>query len=84
MNEGKLFEEQDRGSQAESLLRNPILIEAFDVLSEAYLNAWKESPVKAEQDRERIFLMYKNLLSVRAHLEEIVNTGKLANLELNT
>ena len=84
MNEGKLFEEQDRGSQAESLLRNPILVEAFDVLSEAYLNAWKESPVKAEEDRERIFLMYKNLLSVRAHLEEIVNTGKLANLELNS
>ena len=84
MNEGKLFEEQDRGSQAESLLRNPILVEAFDVLSETYLNAWKESPVKAEDDRERIFLMYKNLLAVRAHLEEIVNTGKLANLELNT
>jgi len=84
MNEGKLFEEQDRGAQAESLLRNPILVEAFDVLSETYLNAWKESPVKAEDDRERIFLMYKNLLAVRAHLEEIVNTGKLANLELNT
>lgn len=84
MNEGKLFEEQDRGSQAESLLRNPILVEAFDVLSETYLNAWKESPVKAEDDRERIFLMYKNLLAVRAHLEEIVNTGKLANLELNS
>ena len=84
MNEGKLLEEQDRGAQAESLLRNPILVEAFDVLTETYLSAWKESPVKAEEDRERLFLMCKNLLAVRAHLEEIVNTGKLANLKLNS
>lgn len=84
MDEGKRFKEQDRGAKAEALLRTPMLQEAFDVLEEKYIDAWKNSPVKAEADREKLFQMYQNLLAVKGHLEEVVNTGNLAKAELKS
>jgi len=82
MDEGRLRGEQDRGAKAEALLRNPILQEAFQMLEERYLDAWKNSPVKATDDREKLFQMYQNLLALKGHLEEVVNTGNLAKTEL--
>jgi hypothetical protein len=81
MDEGKRRSEQDRGAKAEALLRNPMFQEAFQVLEEKYMDAWKNSPVKATDDREKLFQMYQNLIAVKGHLEEVVNTGNLAKLE---
>jgi len=80
--DGKRLEEQDRGAKAEALLRNPMLQEAFEMLEEKYLDAWKNSPVKATDDREKLFQMYQNLIAVKGHLEEVVNTGNLAKAQL--
>jgi len=80
--DGKRLEEQDRGAKAEALLRNPMLQEAFQMLEEKYLDAWKNSPVKAQDDREKLFQMYQNLKAVQGHLEEVVNTGNLAKAQL--
>lgn len=80
--DGKRLEEQDRGAKAEALLRNPMLQEAFQMLEEKYLDAWKNSPVKAQDGREKLFQMYQNLKAVQGHLEEVVNTGNLAKAQL--
>ena len=83
MDDGKLREEQARGAKAEALLRNPILQETFEGLSERYLDAWKSTSIEQEAQREKIFQMYKALEAVRKHLEDMVSTGELAKLELN-
>ena len=82
MEDGKRRAEQDRGAKAEALLRNPMLQEAFDTLEQKYIDAWRNSPVTAEADREKLFQMYQNLIAVRGHLQEVVNTGNLAKTEI--
>ncbi len=51
MREGKLNEDRDRGAQAERLLRDPLLVEAFDVLENEFMQAWRQSAVA---DTERV------------------------------
>lgn len=83
MDEGKLRGEQSRGERAKALLRDPLLIEAFDVLEEKYVIAWKDS-TSSQDERETLFQMYQSLLSVKDHLSEIIRTGDLAKLELDS
>jgi hypothetical protein len=73
MDEGKRREEQNRGERAKALMRDPLIVEAFDVLEEKYVGAWKDS-----------FQMYQALMVVRGHLSEVIETGDLAKLELNS
>jgi len=84
MDEGKLRDEQSRGAKAEALLRNPMLQETFEGLADRYLDAWKSTSVGQDEQREKIFQMYKALEAVRSHLEDTVSTGELAKIELNT
>jgi len=82
MNDGRLRGEQDKGSKAEALLKNPILVESFESLDKIYIEAWKSTSVEQEAQREKIFQMYQALQALRGHLEQIVTTGKLAKSEL--
>ena len=43
MDEGKRREEQNRGERAKALMRDPLIVEAFEVLEEKYMNALKDS-----------------------------------------
>jgi len=83
MNEGKRREEQNRGERAKALMRDPLVLEAFDVLEERYIEAWKDSS-SSQDERETLFQMYQALMVVRGHLSEVIQTGDLAKLELNS
>lgn len=83
MNEGKRREEQSRGERAKSLMRDPLIVEAFDVLEGKYIDAWKDSS-SSEGERETLFQMYQALMVVRGHLTEVIETGDLAKMELNS
>lgn len=83
MSEGKLRDEQSRGERAKSLLRDPLIEEAFDALFDRYTNAWKDSS-SSQDERETLFQMYQALMVVRGHLTEIIETGDLAKLELDS
>lgn len=83
MDEGKLRGEQDRGEKAKAVLRNPIMVEAFEELGGRYIETWKATSIEQESQREKIFQMYQALLAVQGHLEELVSTGELAKIELN-
>jgi len=83
MNEGKRREEQNRGERAKALMRDPLVLEAFDVLEERYIEAWKDSS-SSQDERETLFQMYQALMVVRGHLIEVIQTGDLAKLELNS
>ena len=83
MNPGKLRGEADRGAKAAALLRNDLLIEAFDTLEAQYTTAWAESPARDVDGREHLFVLLKSLRAVKQHLTTVVETGKLAERQLH-
>jgi hypothetical protein len=83
MNEGKARELMQRGEKAASLLRNEILLEAFDTLEADFIQAWKQSPVNDSQNRERLYMLCQNLSAVQAYLEKVVSDGKLAKSQID-
>lgn len=77
--EHNLLVARDRAAKAQVLLSNPLLVEMFDGLEAAYIEAWKNSPPGAEADRERAYAAVRIIREVRAGLERIVNfDGKFA------
>lgn len=82
MREGKLNEDRDRGGQAERLLRDPLLVEAFDHLETEFMQAWRQSAIADTEARERIYNLVQALEGVKAHLRSVVDTGKMAQATL--
>tara|TARA_R100000995_G_scaffold48357_1_gene23152 strand:+ start:6460 stop:6720 length:261 start_codon:yes stop_codon:yes gene_type:complete len=83
MNEGKRREERDRGARAQAILKDPLVVEALETLEQQYIDAWKTSPNRDEEGRERIYLLMKSLEVFKGHLISVVETGKLADRELS-
>jgi hypothetical protein len=81
--ENALIRAQARAAQAQELLDNEMLKDAFDTLRHAYLNAWETTHANDTDARERLFLAVNVIGKVRAHLTAIVNGGKLARRELD-
>jgi hypothetical protein len=76
--EFKEIQHIDRGVKAEKLLKDPLLIEAFEAVHTALQKAWSESPVRDMEGREKLFLMIKAAKDVRGYLEQAVRDGKVA------
>lgn len=67
----------DRAHQAQQLLDNAMLKEAFNALDAAYVEAWRASPPGAEgaAAREALFRCTAAVAQVRAHLQAALMTG---------
>lgn len=78
----KLEDEIQRGEHAQRLLREPLLIGAFELLEKEYIEQWQNSPARDVEGREKLFLMQKVLQVVQGHLTQAVETGKLAQATL--
>jgi hypothetical protein len=75
-------QESRRGEQAKRLLEDPLLQEAFATVDGALRDAWAATADDAAPQRERLWLMLKLLRRVRAHMIDVVQTGKLADGQL--
>ena len=75
-------EEVARGKAAEALLRNELLIDAFEKLDLTYTAAWKATAPDQTQERERLFALTTALRDVRGHIAQIAVTGELARRQL--
>lgn len=82
IDEHKLIRDQGRALDAESLLNNDLLNEAFKTLEETYVSAWRSTLIDDVTGREKLFLAINVIGKVRDHLQSIVNNGKLAAAEL--
>lgn len=71
-------EEVQRGLDAERLLREPLLVEAFDLLQEEYTKAWRTSPARDVDGREKLYLTLLMLDRVRDHLRIAMENGQIA------
>jgi hypothetical protein len=83
MSEDKLQTSIARGARAEALLKNELLQEAFVVLERDYIEAWKISPARDADGRERLWQAVNIVGKVRDHIVKVINDGKLSQRHLN-
>ena len=69
----KLNRAKERGAQAEMLLRNEMLAEAFKQLESQYLAAWGATHAHEVETRENLWRATQILGDVRRHLIKVVN-----------
>ena len=70
--------EISRGHKAKQLLDEPLIKEAFDKLEALYKEEIFLTKVDEDKERTNIYLCYNTLTTVKAHLQEIMQTGELA------
>lgn len=83
MREGKLRDEVERAAQAEAVLNNPVLADAFVQLEKQFMDAWRQSSVGDTENRERIYHLCAALEAVKGHLTTVVENGKIAQANLD-
>ena len=77
-----LDEQIHNGSRAKEVLDNEQFTGAFEAIEQELMNAWKQSPQRDAEGREKIFTYLTLLMKVKTHLVATMDTGKLAQLEV--
>ncbi len=73
-----------RGQQAQRLLDDPLLKEAFDASILAAHQAWEDSADNDKELREMLWSRLKGLKLARTYLQTMVRDGKVADDRLKT
>lgn len=68
--------------QARLVLENEAFQQAFEDIKQELTEQWKNSPARAGDDREKLWLMLKLLEKVHLCLQSSLDSGKLAAKEL--
>ena len=78
----KLNADIARAAQAEALLRNELLQDAFTGLEMQFMDAWRLTQVRDTDARERLWQAVNVVGKVQDALRVHVNNGKLAQRQL--
>ena len=70
------------GSRAKEVIENEAYIQAFEQIEAEIIEQWKTAPLRDVEGRERLHQFLTMLNKVRATLQSTMETGKLAELEL--
>jgi hypothetical protein len=71
-----------RGTRAKEVLDNEEFQAAFTTIEQELTEAWKQSPQRDRTGREHLFLCLTMLGKVKQGLTTTMETGKLAQIEL--
>ena len=80
--EYRLLTEIDRARQAQEITEHPLFVEAIEKYKTRLMDEWAASPARDRESREHLWLMVKTVSVVEGHLKELMQTGKLATLQL--
>lgn len=80
--QGKLQKEVSQANKAKQLFENPLLKESFDKLKKLYSESLFNTGAKETETREKLWLAYNVIGKVEQNLLEMIDTGKLANKQL--
>ena len=79
----KRTKELGRASQVKQILENELFKESFDSLKKIYSEALLErTSVHESEAREKLWIAYQVLGKVEQHFKEILETGKLAEKQI--
>lgn len=81
--EQRLNRDITRRAQAEQLVGNELLQEAFARLEDRYIAEWRVCQFRDTDARERLWQAVNILGKVKDHLGKIVADGKLAQREID-
>ena len=73
-------EEIRRGEEAQRLLDEPILKEAFEAIELTFIDKLKRIDVGATEAQRDLIVSLQLLNKVKKYIEEVATTGKLAQL----
>ena len=73
-------EEIRRGHEAERVLSEPLLVEAFSRVEAAIVDALKRCPVGDRNTQHELCVSLQLLGKVHGHIKEAATTGKLARI----
>jgi hypothetical protein len=77
------YEEDARGRQAKELLENAMFREAMDSLRDGIITKWRGCPIRDLDGQHELKLMDKLLIDIEAYLKVIIDTGKMAEIQLS-
>lgn len=64
------------------ILENPIFKESLEELKKLYTTSLFNTGVKEQDAREKLWMAYQVVGKVEQHIQEILDTGKLAKKQL--
>jgi hypothetical protein len=67
-----------RAAAAQRLMDDPLLIEALGNIRAAAIQAWEQTSIDKEQEREIAWLTVKVVRRIEAELQSIIDNGKIA------
>jgi hypothetical protein len=82
MSEDRLSRVAAAGIRAHALLEDEMLQDAFKILEERYLQAWRATAIDDVAARETLFKAIHVIGKVRDHLGSVLGNGRLAEREL--
>tara|TARA_A100000171_G_scaffold33035_1_gene31412 strand:- start:1561 stop:1818 length:258 start_codon:yes stop_codon:yes gene_type:complete len=71
-----------QANKAKELFNNPLLQESFEKLKKLYSNSLFNTGAKETETREKLWLAYNVVGKVEQNLLEMIDTGKLAEKQL--
>lgn len=74
----ELEQQARRGTDAEALLRHPLLVEAFSTIEQDIEAKWRDSPARDVEGREQLWTQLKLLHRLRAEIQQVAESGKVA------
>ncbi|MFU2327743.1 hypothetical protein [Pseudomonas sp. NFX98] len=70
------------GNRARECLENEAFQWAFESIEQELTNAWQTSPARDVEGREKLYLMLQLLTKLKATIQISLETGQLADKEL--
>ena len=70
-------------NRAKEVLENPAFIAVFDDTEKEVIEQWTTSPARDMEGREKLYTYLMLLRKVKAHLCTSLDTGKLAQMDLD-
>jgi len=78
----KLNQEVNRSQKAKQILENPIFKESLEELKKLYTQSLFNTGAKEQDTREKLWLAYNVVGKVEQHIQQVLDTGKLATKQL--
>ncbi len=75
--------ERERASKARQIIDNPLWDEAWSTLETKLTEAWKSSQTGMAERRELIYMQLRAAAEVRGHIETVLETGLLAEMQID-
>lgn len=80
--EVNLIAERERGHLAQQITKNPLWVETWEAIEDGLLSAWRHTGYDDSGKREAIWHQLDAVRAVRKSFDQVVMTGKLAEMQI--